>query len=55
MRIDSEQVDRVITAALTGGPVPRATILALALLWDTLEPVRERDSSDEQEPASCAA
>ena len=40
MRIDADQVDRLITAALLGGTVPRTTILALALLWDAAEPAR---------------
>ena len=41
MRIDQTQVDKVIEAALSGGRVPKTTILALALLWDCAEPPRE--------------
>lgn len=38
MHVTEEQVDRVLEDLFEGKPVPKTTVLALALLWDVAEP-----------------
>lgn len=56
MHVTEEQVDRVLEDLFAGKPVPKATVLALALLWDVQEP--DTDAlrfGDEGEAEPCAA
>jgi len=54
MHVTEEQVDRVLEDLFAGRPVPKATVLALALLWDVEEPDTEA-LGFEEEAEPCAA